>query len=246
MALIQIGHKTNVYGFIKFGFIGCVQISDENLSELRVACHVASRFKPIPPLVVASFAGCVSDETVRQALALVSSHYPQSRIAVFVPAHPKVKAAVLQSPFLKLLTANPMYDFIDPTGIHRCDWPNEPCVSSYKELASLLTVTPGTRYVSTGVYFQKDHSPQQGLTLKQRLELLFELDAPLAPASIFDFDWMPPVSRQETEARFECDVCHKFYPLKSGDEPFRKFDFVYCSTACLATHRKANWEPVLL
>ena len=64
--------------------------------------------------------------------------------------------------------------------------------------------------------------------------------------ALLSFDWNPPLldsTREENNAKWICDICKKIERVV--DQPnYTKLGFTYCSSACLAVHRKRGFLPV--
>eukprot|EP01054_Gregarina_sp_Poly1_P004453 Gregarina_sp_Poly_1__4452@NODE_239_length_10907_cov_182_631458_g210_i0_p4_GENE_NODE_239_length_10907_cov_182_631458_g210_i0NODE_239_length_10907_cov_182_631458_g210_i0_p4_ORF_typecomplete_len383_score45_55VATC/PF18716_1/1_7e10DUF3330/PF11809_8/0_028_NODE_239_length_10907_cov_182_631458_g210_i069258073 len=250
LALIQTGRRTSSdHTFIKFGFIGCVSVLS-SLAELRVACLVAKNFTPISPVIVVSYAGCRNVDLIQESFTLIEATGCASRVIMFVPSGP-MRDVVLSTHYKKILNVS-SYDVQDPfSGENCCFWPNEGCCRSYFELRELMDSSreegkEGKLARSSGVFFRSDHVAHGGLGFRGRLELKKRLESgiKMCDANFAQFDWKPPFVKEAPKAQFRCDVCRNEFPLDTGEEPYRKFDFVYCSMSCLSTHRKQGWAPV--
>lgn len=67
----------------------------------------------------------------------------------------------------------------------------------------------------------------------------------LAAVDYFDYDW-EDVKAKEVEVRsLKCYFCRKLFDCPTGDEPYTKFDHVYCSIKCVNSHRKTNWQSTI-
>eukprot|EP01055_Gregarina_sp_Pseudo9_P000080 Gregarina_sp_Pseudo_9__79@NODE_1053_length_1928_cov_6_217046_g985_i0_p1_GENE_NODE_1053_length_1928_cov_6_217046_g985_i0NODE_1053_length_1928_cov_6_217046_g985_i0_p1_ORF_typecomplete_len409_score87_16VATC/PF18716_1/5_5e10_NODE_1053_length_1928_cov_6_217046_g985_i01121338 len=259
VALIQTGRQSKEFGFVKFGFLGCVSVT-RDVRALQIACRAASQFSPVSPVVVVSFAHCENEALIDEAIQVIEQFKMEDRVIVFVPRKEQHKEKILamasttsgKRRFRKIFNCSPHYDIQNPvSGELRCAWPNQGCCVSFWDLRRELERELGRTeqcFASTGIFFKSDHNCEGGLGLKAHLILRqainIELGIEPATSDFMSFDWKPPFVKEVIRPEFQCDVCKKFFPLETGDEPYRKFDFVYCSITCLATHRKAGWSKV--
>lgn len=115
-----------------------------------------------------------------------------------------------------------------------------------------LPGSPSTKYFISGLFYKSDRSSWGGEGYLLRMKKLFsELCTDRLKQMVFQdgrdllsWSFREPKAEQVQVRTFMCDFCQKRFPCNLDDEPFKKFDWLYCSTKCVSDHRKQNWKPL--
>lgn len=99
----------------------------------------------------------------------------------------------------------------------------------------------------SGLFFKTDYRQYGGDGVARRFERLRPVTEGWAtpnPMEVLGWSWQPPEAEARKAMQIVCDLCKKSFELEDGDEPFKKFNFVYCSTSCVASHRDLNFKII--